>query len=339
MKIMQAIGGAGHGGAETFFVNLALAFEGAGFEQLIASRSNNVRDAKLKDAGIDPVSLKFGGALDWSSARELNRLSNQFKPDIYLSWMSRAASMIPSGNFPKVARLGGYYKLKYFKKCDHLVGITKALCDYVIQEGWPADRVHYIPNFVNWTPTPPVSRKDFDTPDGVPLLLALGRLHPIKGLDLAIRALAQLKDAYLWIAGTGPQEEELKTLAKECKVADRVKFLGWRTDKEALLAAADIAVFPSRQEGFGTVILEAWASNTPIAAARAQGPAAYIRHGENGMLSDIEDVNSLAHNIQQLINDPKLVATMVSTGDQEYQNKFTEPSAVENWKNYFSSLI
>ena len=138
--------------------------------------------------------------------------------------------MTPPGNFPKMARLGGYYKLKYFKKCDHLVGITQALCDYVIKEGWPANRVHYIPNFVYWTTTPPVSRKEFNISDDVPLLLALGRLHPIKGLDLAIRALAQIKDTYLWIAGTGPQEEELKALATEYNVADSVKFLGWRTD-------------------------------------------------------------------------------------------------------------
>lgn len=339
MKIMQAIGGAGHGGAETFFVNLALAFENAGFEQLIAARANDVRDTKLKEAGITPVSLKFGGALDWSSPRELKRLSKQFQPDIYLSWMSRAASMTPLGNFPKVARLGGYYKLKYFNKCDHLVGITKALCDYVIAEGWPADRVHYIPNFVNWIPVPAISRLEFDTPEDVPLLLALGRLHPIKGLDLAIRALAQIQDAYLWIAGTGPMKTELEVIANECGVTERVKFLGWRTDKEALLATADIAVFPSRQEGFGTVILEAWASGTPIAAARAQGPSAYIRHGETGMLSDIEDVNSLARNIQHLIDDPQLVGSIKSAGSQEYQNGFTEPSAVENWKNYFNSLI
>jgi len=338
MKLMQAIGGAGNGGAENFFIQLALAFHSAGIDQHVVTRPHEMRDTQLKKANISHQNLKFGGALDFVTPMRLNSISKKYKPDIYLSWMSRAASMTPSGSFPKLARLGGYYNPKYFKKCDHLVGITHDLCRHVIDQGWPEGRVHYVPNFLKWNPAQPINRSDYDTPEDVPLILALGRLHPIKGLDIAIRSLAQIKGAYLWLAGDGPLRSSLEELAVEYGVQDRVRFLGWRTDKEALLATADIAVFPSRQEGFGNVILEAWASRTPIVASMAEGPAAYIEHGKTGMLAPIENVDTLSAHIQALIENTKLRDELTTMGHKKYVENFTEQVAITNWKDLFSKL-
>ena len=339
MKLMQAIGGAGHGGAENFFVHLAQAFQSTDLQQHIVSRSHPVRDAQLRDAGISFENLKFGGTLDFITPYRLQRIAATYKPDIHLSWMSRAASMTPDGPFPKLARLGGYYNLKYFKKCDHLIGITPHLCNYVIDQGWAKEKVHYIPNFLNYRPQAAIRRADFETPDDVPLLLILGRLHPIKGIDIALKALADVKDAYLWIAGEGPMGDELMKLSKELKIEDRVRFLGWRTDKEALLATADITVFPSRQEGFGNVILESWASGTPMVAARAQGPNAFIDHGRTGLLSDIENAAQLADNLNQLTSDKSLFQEIVQSGLNEYERAFTQSKAVDNWTTLFHSLV
>lgn len=339
MKLMQAIGGAGYGGAENFFVHLTEALHRSGLQQHIVSRSHPVRDKQLRDAGISFENLKFGGALDFISPYRLQRIAATYKPDVHLSWMSRAASMTPDGPFPKLARLGGYYNLKYFKKCDHLIGITPHLCDYVIEQGWPKDKVHYIPNFLNYQPKQALNRADFQTPDDVPLLLILGRLHSIKGIDIALKALADVKDAYLWIAGEGPMKEELEKLSTDLSINDRVRFLGWRTDKEALLATADITVFPSRQEGFGNVILESWASNTPMVAARAQGPNAFIDHGKTGLLSDIENVDQLSANLNLLISDKALYNEIIENGLQTYENAFTENKAVHNWTSFLHSLL
>ncbi len=338
MKLMQAIGGAGHGGAENFFVHLTQAFEQSELDQHVVTRSHPVRDQQLRDAGVSFENLKFGGALDFKTPYKLGRIAKSYKPDIYLSWMSRAASMTPNGPFPKLARLGGYYNLKYFQKCDHLVGITHALCDYVIQQGWPADKVHYIPNFLNYQAQPPLKRSDYGTPESVPLLLILGRLHPIKGIDIAIKALQQVKDAYLWIAGEGPLRSELEALSAELGLSDRIRFLGWRTDKESLLATADITLFPSRQEGFGNVILESWASGTPMIATRAEGPSAYLDHGTTGLLSDIDNVEGLSRNINTLIKDESLFKSIVQKGEARYQQEFTQEKAVENWIGLFKTL-
>src|SRR5204862_129183 len=81
---------------------------------------------------------------------------------------------------------------------------------------------------------------------GVPqdalLLLTLSRLHPKKGIDTAIRALARLPNAHLCIAGDGPEQAKYETLAHELGLTERVRFLGWRNDRKALLEVCDICL-------------------------------------------------------------------------------------------------
>ena len=73
-----------------------------------------------------------------------------------------------------------------------------------------------------------------------------------------------------------------------------MRFLGWRDDRAALLAAADVCVMPSRYEPFGTVMAEAWSAGTPLIVAAAQGPRAYVKDGENGLMVPIDDAAALA---------------------------------------------
>ncbi len=80
----------------------------------------------------------------------------------------------------------------------------------------------------------------------MPLALALGRLHPNKGFDLLLDALALTRDIHLWIAGDGPLRQDLERQARGLRIADRVRFLGWREDTAMLLAASDMLVSPSR---------------------------------------------------------------------------------------------
>ncbi|WP_169543125.1 glycosyltransferase [Sneathiella aquimaris] len=338
MKVMQAIGGAGHGGAETFFVNLAGAFHRSGFDQLLTMRANETRKIQLLEQGLTPIELRFGGKFDFFTRRKLQHMANTYKPDMFMSWMSRASDLTPDGNFPKLARLGGYYKLKYFQKSNHLIGNTEALCDFIIQQGWPAQRTHYIPNFLTWKSVPPIDRASLNTPEGATVLLSLGRLHHNKAMDTALKVLADLDNCYLWIAGAGDLLADLQKLADTLDVTDRVRFLGWRTDKEALFAAADICLYPSRIEPFGNVTLDAWASGTPIVAAASAGPAAYITHGVNGLLADVDNVGELSAHVRSVVEESGLSETLTKNGLAEYNQKFTEQVAVQNWKSLFEQV-
>ncbi len=343
MRIFQAMAGAEYGGAEAFFVRLACALQRAGVDQRVVIRTHPKRAADLAQAGVETRQLKFGGAMDWQTPRQLKREIEQFKPDIVMTWMNRATSMCPKPGkgaaFKHLARLGGYYDLKYYRGCDHLIGNTEDIVSYLIKQGWPAERAHYLPNFVTYEPAEPIRRQLYYTPDTVPLILAMGRLHENKGFDVLLEALSRVPNAYLWIAGEGPRRAELEKLAEELAIKPRVRFLGWRDDVSALLATADVFVCPSRHEPLGNVVIEAWAHGRPVVAADSYGPGTLIEHMDSGVLVPTEDAAMLAKAIRLVIGDRDLAERIARRGHDAYQARFTEAAVVARYLEFFQRII
>lgn len=330
------------GGAEAFFVRLAGALVRAGVDQRIVIRRHDARAAALRAAGLDPVELAFGGPLDRTTSRRLAAEIEDFAPDIVLSWMNRASLYCARARAERgpvqIGRLGGYYKLKYYRGCDHLIGNTPDIVDYLRRQGWPAEQAHYVPNFVDAAPAAPVERTEFTTPMGTPVLLALGRLHRNKAFDVAIRALAELPDAVLWIAGEGPERDALGALADQLGVAQRIRWLGWREDVAALLAAADVLVCPSRIEPLGNVIIEAWAHGCPIVATASAGPGWLIENDASGLLTALEDANALAGAVGRVLGDTGLAERLADAGRAAYQARFSEPVVVKQYIELFEKV-
>ncbi len=339
MRVLQIMSGAKVGGAETFFVDMVSALHRSGLEQRVVIRRNPARAATLREAGIEPIQLPFGRWVDFSTRAQLKRIIAEFKPDIVQTWMSRASSICPSGAFVHIGWLGGYYDLKNFRHCQELVGVTQDIVAHTVQHGWPKEHAHYLQTLSVHTPMPPVRRAECDTPEGVPLILALGRLHVVKGFDVLLKAMADIPGAYLWLAGEGPLRGELEAQMRSLGLESRVRFLGWRNDRAALLAACDVCVMPSRHEPFGTVMIEAWAYRKPMIAAAAQGPRALIRNTQNGMLVPVDDVAALAEAIRTVIAEPALARKMVENAWTEYQENFTEAKVVQRYMEFYTGLL
>jgi glycosyltransferase involved in cell wall biosynthesis len=335
---MQTMAGAKHGGAESFFERLAGALNRTGVEQRLVIRRDPDRVARLRAAGLTVDEMPFGGMMDFSTRTGLRRVIKGFQPRVVLSWMNRATKMCPRGNFVHAARLGGYYDLKYYKFCDHLIGNTRGIVEYIRAGGWPEDRVHYLPNFVTATRMAPISRGVLATPNDARLAVALGRLHKNKGFDVLIEAIAKMPRFHLWLAGEGPERPALELQAKKLNAAPRVHFLGWREDTAALLAAADIFVCPSRIEPLGNVVIEAWAAGTPVIAANADGPRELIKDGENGLLTPIENADALAYAMDGLVRDPVLRAQFKAAGLMTYETEFSEQRVVRLYKEFFEKV-
>ncbi len=141
--------GAADGGAELFFERMSAALAGAGQDVLPLIRADAPRAARLRAAGLAPLGFRFGGKLDLFTRPKLRRALRRFAPAVAIAWMSRAASHLPTGPWVNIGRLGGYYDLKYFRSCRHLVGNTHGIVDYLTGQGVPAGQAHYLPNFVD----------------------------------------------------------------------------------------------------------------------------------------------------------------------------------------------
>ncbi|MGI4953518.1 MAG: glycosyltransferase, partial [Janthinobacterium lividum] len=265
MRVAHIMAGAAAGGAELFFERLTLAQHRAADAVCAVIRTDPARAERL--AALNPVQLAFGGRLDLLTGRRLRTTLTAFAPRVAVAWMNRAARFAPRGDWVLAGRLGGYYDLGYYRRCDHLVGNTRALAAWMVVQGWPAARTHYLPNFA--PDLAGASPERLDVPPGAKLVLALGRLHRNKAFDVLIRALPHLPGVHAIIAGDGPERDALTALARSEGVADRLHLPGWRHDTAALLAGCDVLACPSRHEPLGNVVVEAFAARRPVVAAAA----------------------------------------------------------------------
>jgi glycosyltransferase involved in cell wall biosynthesis len=343
-RLLQAIAGAPHGGAETFFVRLAAALQRAGEDQRVLIRRNAGRARQLRAAGVPVAELRFGGVFDLLSRHAFRRQLAAWRPHVVLSWMNRATRLCPRGDFVHVGRLGGYYDLKYYRRCDHLIGNTRAIVAYAVGAGWPPDRIDYLPNFVpDLRTATAASRCVAAVPAGVRLALAVGRLHPNKGFALLLEALAAAPGVTLWIAGDGPLRARLERQARRLGIAERVALLGWRDDVPALLARADLLVCPSLHEPLGNVVIEAWSAGVPVVATRSEGPAALIAHEETGILVPLSQKEgggpvALARAIERLCGDAALSARLGQAGRRAYEAEFSEAAVVAQYRSFLARI-
>jgi glycosyltransferase involved in cell wall biosynthesis len=327
------------GGAERFFVNLAQAFDHAGFEQRFVIRPNRTWDAEISALGpvirnnftrISPLSLLLH--------MQVEVLVRRWKPDAVMAWMPRAARLMHDWEgCVKLTRLGDFPShLRHFKNCDVIVGNIPAINETCVKLGW-ARPTKTISNFPRRVTPVPVERATLQTPDSAYLVATAGRLHARKGFDTLIRAVAAIPGAFLWIAGDGPERGPLEVLARELGMAGRIRFTGWIAEPIHYLAAADAFVMPSRHEPLGNILLEAWHAGVPSVSTRSEGPSWYMRDGVDGLMVDIDDVPAMSAALMRLRDDPTSATAYVQNARERLEQMFSEKAVVAAYREVFTS--
>jgi len=164
-----------------------------------------------------------------------------------------------------------------------------------------------------------------------PKIMFLGRLVPEKGVQVLIEALPLIKEKYpgivLSIAGKGPCEADLRSLAHRLGVADSVDFIGFVNDegRNRLLSESSVAVFPSIYEPFGIVALEAMASGTPVVVSETGGLSEIISHGIDGIKAPPGRADILARYITEILDDPRHAENLRKNAYNKVLERF-------NWK-------
>lgn len=158
-------------------------------------------------------------------------------------------------------------------------------------------------------------------------LIAVGRLVPLKGFDILVKAVVEvanqgLNDLLVLIVGEGEERLRLEELIKNLGVGRYVKLLGLRHDVIGLMKASDLFVMSSRYEGLSIAMIEAMACGLPIIASNAPGLRDHIRDGENGLLFPVEDHNLLAERILRLANDEKLRYTLSHNAIESFEKEY-----------------
>ncbi len=142
------------------------------------------------------------------------------------------------------------------------------------------------------------------------IVITVGEHIPRKNHEVCLRAIATMPGITLLFCGVGELEAELRALANELGVTDRVQFLGFRRDVVSLLGAADVFMFPSLQEGLPVSLMEAMAAGLPCVVSRVRGNADLIDEGEGGYLYSPNDVDGFADALRHLLTAPPMREAM-----------------------------
>ena len=326
------------GGAERFFVHLLNGLAERGVEQRIVIRpgrnwkqkidpSVEIIESHFRTASLDRILLPL----------RMAAMARSWKPDAILGWMPKGAKLVPNVEGPlRLTRLGDYpTTLKKFRNVDVVVCNTPGIAKHVRDMGWQRD-MRVISNFTESVPAAPIARAELDTPQDAFVVSAAGRFVPRKGFDVVLRAVAKVPDAYLWLVGNGEEEGNLRKLADDLGMAERVRFAGWQPNPGAYVAASDCFAVASRHEPLGNVVLEAWAQDVPVVSTRSEGPTWFMRDGENGLLVDLDDHDAMADGIARLRNDAELATTVVAGGRRTLQERFSKEAITQAYIDLFA---
>jgi 1,2-diacylglycerol 3-alpha-glucosyltransferase len=235
---------------------------------------------------------------------------------------------------------------RYCDACDAVVVPTEPVRDVLLGYGVRRS-IHVIPTGLKLTPPPPrdpeFPRRALGIPPDAPLVLYAGRLAQEKNLDLLFgafaRAARRLPEAWLLIAGSGPEEAEARRLAGETGAAARIVFAGFvPPDRMPLLyAGADVFAFSSATDTQGLVLTEAKAAGLPVVSVCAYGPSVVVTDGVDGFLVP-DDAEAFAAALARLLEDPSLRRSMGEAALREAKRFSIEASAAA-YEQVFEALL
>jgi glycosyltransferase involved in cell wall biosynthesis len=181
--------------------------------------------------------------------------------------------------------------------------------------------------------------------NGQLLVGTVGRLEPVKGHDILIRAMPsvvqQFPQTTLLIAGHDPWDygRVLERLATQLGVGAHLRFLGFQNDVPSFLHAIDVFAFASRSEGFGQVVIEAMAAGKPVVVSRIAPLTEIVVDGESGFWAEPENPKSFAEKILWLLSHPEEARAMGRRGKERVYTLFSASRMAEETVHIYETVI
>lgn len=211
---------------------------------------------------------------------------------------------------------------------DRYIAVSDAMAKSLQETRFfPAHKVVVIRNVVDvrrFLPEPDAGARAAtgETP-AQPVVLAVARLEPQKGIADLLQAAVLVPEATFLLAGEGTERARLESMAKTLGVEGRVTFLGYRDDVPRLLANCDLFVLPSLYEGLPISVLEAMAAGKPVVATAIAGTDEAVCGGETGLLVPPADPPALAEAIRSMLSDPRRAERFGRSGRERALREFS----------------
>ena len=351
------------GGAERHVVDLVLAIRREGHADTVACSVSGSLAEPLEAARI-PVRPLVGRILkrrvSLPYALGLRKLLGKDRFDLVNAhvYASAAAAALASvgTSLPLVVtehtealwqgRAGRVFSLWMYRRVARVIAVSDAIRRRLIErDGVPPAKITVVPNSV-----PPARDSHGDAMplpaeglrDG-PLVGVVARLQPEKGVTSFLKAAAHVAKEFpaarFVVVGDGPLREEVFGLAEGLGIRDRVLFLGFRPDAQALIKMMDVVAVPSVSEGTPLVVLEAMASGVPVVASAVGGIPDQIRHGREGILVPPGDPRALGDALLGMLREPERARSMGEAGRLRAGTEFSHENMVRRVEEIYRAAL
>ncbi len=213
--------------------------------------------------------------------------------------------------------------------CGHLITVSDSLRQEMLRQGWSESQVSLVHNGV---PAIRYQRRSFPAVGRPWVLGMVALMRPRKGLEVALDALARIRDQGfdVQLRCIGPFEssayqQTIEAFVQDLRLTDRVRFEGFADDVPRALAELDAMILPSLYgEGLPMVVLEAMAAALPVIATKVEGTPEAIRHGQEGLLADPGSADSLAEQITALVSGQHAWQQMAESACERHAEHFSD---------------
>jgi glycosyltransferase involved in cell wall biosynthesis len=317
--------------------------------------------------GIETYGVSIRSEADVLAICHVARILRQLRPRLIHLHTSHAhtigvcASMLARSRVKRVVsrRVNfsiyrhSFFGLNWVKYCygvDQYLAVSSSVRDVLIREGVDPDLVRVVYSGVDPKRFEPEEGragradllKEWDLPEDVPLIGSVGALEPYKGFLQFVEAAAEVfrrRPCSFVIVGEGELRGELMRRIRELGLDQCFRLVGFRRDIGRILAALDLFVFPSLEEGLGTSLLDALLLQRPTIATRVGGIPEVISDDEEGLLVEAGDVPALVRSMERILADPDEGRELATRGREKVLKRFHVDKMVGETLDCYRDLL
>jgi glycosyltransferase involved in cell wall biosynthesis len=338
----------GIGGSERHLLTLLPALREHGIEPVFLGLDDPAWAVEpfYAELEVESVRLPCPRDLDVGLARRVRREIARLAPaivhthlvhgDVYGAYGAGRAALVSTKHNDDRFRRGPFRFVEraVTRKASRVIAITESLRRFCVDEvGLPAAKVEVVHYGLDALPEPWGDSPEVPLPDNARVLLSVSRLEKQKGVDVAVRALARVREveprAVLVVLGEGPERPRL--------AGEGVYLPGRVGDVAAWYRRAELLVHPARWEGFGLAVLEAMLAGKPVVASRVSSIPELVVDGETGLLVPPDDADALADALLSVLGDPARAAAMGEAGLARARSEFSVPTMAERTAAIYAS--
>jgi glycosyltransferase involved in cell wall biosynthesis len=348
IKVLHLVTSLEVGGAQHGMLLGLPRFDSDQYEHIACSIMDRMQMAsQFREAGVEVRSLGLSRKTDIGVVLRLRALLKEIRPDVLHTYLLHGNILgrligrlvgvpviIGSERTIGQARKWGRLATRLTNPLTDAVEVNSEIGGRAIERdlGVPSEKIELVRSGLDLSVFSSANRRDelrseFGVTADQHLIVYMGRLRTVKGVEFGIRAFAtaleQLPNIRMVLTGEGDQRNFLSSLVSKLGISEQVEFLGVRNDVPELLGAADSVLMPSLTEGFPRTAIEAMAAGKPVIATNVGGTPEAIIDDETGILVPARDSDALASAIVRLVGDSDLQARLGAAGRERAAQNYS----------------